>query len=237
MRLLGASGGRAGEVKLRAVVARGWSTLRRQGVGRASRRLVRRILSPAVRIDRLIFFATDLTKPLPPMQARVPVEIRPASPGDFEVFASVFRSIGLDSGEIQSRIARGDVALLALAGGVLVHVLWVTFVAPEVSEVDARLMLGPGEACAYEGFTLPEWRGHGIDPAVSVAAREYERAQGCTRHIAWAWASNFPSLRTLFKLSYPTRGIWSLWVLGMRRPVALGIGRRGSPSLERLPRA
>lgn len=224
-----------GEADRRSLFAEGWRTLQRQGVGPASRRLIRRLLSPVVRIDRLIFFVTNLTKPLPRVQARTAVEIRPATPRDFETFAPVFRLMGVDRGEIQSRIARGDVALLALAGEALAHVLWITLVAPEVSEIGARLMLGPGEACAYEGFTPPEWRGHGIDPAVGSAALEYERSQGCTRHIGWAWASNFASTRTMFKLSRPTRRIWSIWVVGMRRPVVLGIRGRGSPPLERLP--
>jgi len=224
-----------GEAERRSLATEAWRTFQRQGVGPASRRLIRRLLSPVVRIDRLIFFVADLSKPLPRVQARTAVEIRLATRKDFETFAPVFRLIGVDSAEIQSRIARGDVALLALAGGELAHVLWITLVAPDVSEIGARVLLGPGEVCAYEGFTPPEWRGHGIDPAVGSAALEYERAMGYARHIGWAWASNFASTRTMFKLLPATRRIWSIWVLGMRRPVALGIRRRGTPPLERLP--
>jgi GNAT superfamily N-acetyltransferase len=191
------------------------------------------VLRPVVRIDRLIFFAADLTQAFPRFDARVPVEIRPATPEDFETFAPAFERIGVDRPEIRRRTARGDVAIVAVAGGTLTHAQWITFVSPWVSEIGAQLVLGPGEACSYQAYTPPEWRGHGIYPAVGVAIREYERSHGGVRHISWAWASNFESLGPLSKLSRPTRMIWSVWVLGMRRPVALGVTRRESPPLVR----
>jgi len=220
---------------VKSLLVRAEGVLRRQGLQSFLGRALRRALGPVVRIDRLIFFVTDVTTVLPRLEARVPVDIRPATPEDFEAFAATFERMGVDPSELQERRDRGDVAFLALVGGRLVHSQWITFRAPLVSEIGVHLALGPRETCGYGAATLPEWRGHAIHPAVSLAVREYERAHGYLRHFAWAWARNFEAVRTTEKVGRPSRTVWSVWVLGMPRPVALGVARSGSPRLAPAP--
>ena len=207
--------------------------LRHQGIGSLLARTLRRALHPVVRIDRLRFYVTDLTAIPPRREARIPIEIRPATSEDFETFVATFERMGVDRSELEERRARGDVAFLALVDGQLVHSQWITFQAPWVSEIGVRLDLGPQETCGYGAATLPEWRGHGIHPAVSLTLREYERAHGYLRHFYWVWVSNYESVRTNEKVGRPTRTVWSVWVLGMRRPVAVGVARSGMPRLVR----
>ena len=212
------------------------SVLRRQGVRSFVGRALRQLLHPLVRIQCLTFFITDLTAPLPSVRARVPADIRPATPEDFRAFASSFARSGVDRCEIEQRIERGDVAIIAVVGDALAHSQWITFHSPWVSEIEAIMVLEPGDGCSYEANTLPEWRGLGIHPAVSRALREYERSRGCRRHLAWSWAHNFESRRTLSKLGRPTRRVWCVWVRGMRRQVPLLVRPNGRPSLIPSPR-
>ena len=58
---------------------------------------------------------------------------------------------------------------------------------------------------------------------------------GYLRHFYWGWASNFESARTNEKIGRHTRTVWSVWVLGMTRPAALGVAGRGMPALVRSP--
>ena len=214
---------------MKSFLARAEGILRHQGLGSFFGRVLRRTLRPVVRIDRLLFFITDLTAPLPRIQARIPVEIRTATPEDFETFVATFERMGVERDELLERRDRGDVAFLALVDGRLVHSQWITFERPWVSEIGVRLALGPREVCGYGAATLSEWRGHAIHPAVSLAIREYERARGYVRHINWVWRSNFEGARGTEKLGTPARTVWSVWVLGLPRPLAIGVGRTGSP--------
>ena len=214
---------------MKSLLTRAQDILSRQGLGSFFGRALRRTLHPVVRIDRLLFFITDLSAALPRIQARIPVEIRTATHEDFETFAATFERMGVESGELQERRDRGDIAFLALVDGRLVHSQWITFEAPLVSEIGVRLALGPREVCGYGATTLPEWRGHAIHPAVSLTIREYERARGYVRHINWVWKSNFEGARGTEKLGIPARTVWSVWVLGMARPLAIGVAGNGSP--------
>jgi len=210
-------------------LARAGGILRHQGLGSFLGRALRRALRPVLRVDRVLFFITDLSMALPRIQARIPVEIRMATQEDFDAFAATFERMGVEAGELQERRDRGDVAFLALVDGRLVHSQWITFEAPWVSEIGVRLALGPREVCGYGAATLPEWRGHAIHPAVSLTIREYERARGYVRHINWVWKSNFEGARGTEKLGIPARTVWSVWVLGMSRPLAIGVAGNGSP--------
>ncbi len=216
-------------------VAKVRQVLRWEGIYGLFRRAVRKSLGRVIRIQRVFFFETDLTKPLPIVRARVPLEIRVATRQDLEAFADNLEVAGFDRQEVRRRLECGDVATLALSGGRLANVGWITFSSPSITELGVSLLLDADEVCGYDAVTLPEWRGYGIQAAAANFRNHYERARGCTRHISWARSENVQSLKSIAKLGRKrTKTVWSIWVLGMKRPLLLGASLNGSPSLARL---
>jgi GNAT superfamily N-acetyltransferase len=210
--------------------------LRWEGLGGLARRLSTRVFRSLIRVEHVLFFETDLARPLPPVTTRVPVDIRVVGAADLEAFAAELDGIGLRPAEVRQRLELGDVPVIATSGGILAHIQWISFRAPEVTEIDRALLLEPGRACVYEAVTLPEWRGHGIGPAVGRVSREYERERGYTHHVSWIGAGNVQSLRMIKKLDHRlTRSVWAIRTIGTARPVLLGAGRHGRPRLQRLP--
>ena len=84
----------------------------------------------------------------------------------------------------------------------------------------------------YGAVTHPDWRGRGIEPAAALFRNECQRTRGYTRHISWIWADNVANVRPqAARGRRRTKAVWSIWVLGMRRPLLLGATKGGSPSL------
>lgn len=218
-------------------LARVHEIVRWEGLGGLAWRLSMRALRPVLRIDHVLFFETDLTRPLPPVSTRVPVEIRVVDADGLETFAVELEGVGLHREDVRHRLELGDVPIIATSGGMLAHIQWMSTRAPEVTEISAALLLEPGRACAYGALTLPQWRGHGIHAAVSRAVREYERERGYTHHVSWADAANAQSLRTNEKLGHRlTKNVWAVRTLGMAQPLFLGTPRGGRPNFRRLRR-
>jgi hypothetical protein len=128
---------------------------------------------------------------------------------------------------------RGDVLTVGFSGAALVHAGWISFSAPWIDEIGARLALGPTEACGYGAVTHPDWRGRGIQPAGALFRDEVMRSLGYTRHISWVWADNVANQRHAERGRRRTKTVWSIWVRGMSRPLVLGATVAGSPSLVR----
>ena len=207
-----------------------------EGLRGLVRRAVRRTLHPVLRFRRLLFFEMDLTQPFPKVEARVPLEMRVAVEEDLEALAEPLAELGVETAAARRRLARGDLLTLALSHGTLVNVGWVTFSHPYIDEIDAVLELAPGESCGYLAVTHPDWRGLGIQPAAALFRNECQRARGYTRHISWVVADNVANVRPqAVRGRRRTKTVWSLWILGMRRPFLVGATAEGSPSLRRPP--
>jgi hypothetical protein len=212
--------------------------LREEGLFSLLVRTLRLSFSPVIEIQRVFFFETDLTQPLPPVPAaRIPLEIRPMRAEEVETFVPAFRVEGLDLQEVHRRVARGDACIVALSGSQLAHFQWIAFSPVRIESkgdgLAVTLHLGANEAYAYHAVTPRAWRGLGIYYAVCSFLNHYERAQGCTRHITYVNARNSSSLKTMDRLQRRrTKTIWSIRVLGNRRRFLFGANRKGSPSLS-----
>ncbi len=207
--------------------------LRWEGVRGLLHRAVSRTLHPVVRVRRLLFMETDLTRPGTQLAARVPLEMRVVTRADLEALAPGLTALGIDLPQAREQLGRGDVLTVGLSGPVLVHAGWISFSPPWIDEIGARLDLGPGEACGYGAVTHPNWRGRGIQPVGALFRDEVMRARGRTRQISWAWADNSANRRQTERGRRRTKTVWSVWVRGMRRPLVLGATAAGSPSLVR----
>ena len=214
-------------------VGRMRTVLRWEGVPGLLRRAIRATFRPFVRVRRVIFYEIDLTQPVVPLVARVPLELRVVGREDFETLAPELATLGVDLAAAREQLERGDLLTVGRSGPALVHMGWVCFSSPWIVEIDARLTLGPTEACGYGAWTHPDWRGRGIQPVGALFRDEVMRARGYTRHISWVWADNFANRHQTKRGRRRTKTVLSVWVRGMRRPLLFGATRTGSPSLGR----
>jgi GNAT superfamily N-acetyltransferase len=209
------------------------AVLRWEGARGLVRRSVRRALHPVLRLRRLRFLEADLTRPAPRLVARVPLEMRVVAPAELDALGPALAPLGIDLRQAREQLDRGDVLTVGFSGTALVHAGWISFSAPWIDEIGARLALGPTEACGYGAVTHPDWRGRGIQPAGALFRDEVMRSLGYTRHISWVWADNVANQRQAERGRRRTKTVWSIWVRGMRRPRVLGATVAGSPSLVR----
>ncbi len=193
------------------------------------------VLDPLVRVRRLLFFETDLDAPAPALEAAtIPLDLHVAALDELLALGVALDEAGVSPEEARQRLAEGDVAIVGMVSGQLAHLQWITFRSPWINEIGVRLRLGPGEAAGYGAFTAPAWRGHRIHTFASRFLNEEERRRGASRHVSWVWASNTPSLRAFATLGRRrTKTVWSIRLVGMRRPLILGATPAGSPSLVR----
>ena len=218
-------------------IRRALEVLRWEGAGGLLVRALRKTLHPALRIERVRFFENDLARPLPPVPARVALVYRTVSRADLPAFADSFAPFGVGIADASERLDLGDVAVVALVGDEVAGLTWLTTRATWVDEAGVWLRLGPGEATGYAGSVLPAWRGYGIAPSLWRWAEQWLHANGFVRIVEWIRADNVQSLKTTLRLGRrPTRTVWTVWALGMRRPLALGVGDgQRSPALFRRP--
>ena len=133
----------------RPVLAWAREIARWEGAGGLLRHGLRRIARPLIRVRRFLFFEMDLTQPFPQIEARVPLEMRVASPADLETFAAALTALGVDVVKGREQFEHGDLLTLTLCQGKLVNVGWVTFSPRYIEEIGVMLDLQPGESCGY----------------------------------------------------------------------------------------
>ncbi|MDX1387634.1 MAG: hypothetical protein R3344_00480 [Acidobacteriota bacterium] len=216
--------------------------LRREGLASLLTKTIKKVVRPAIEVNRFHFFEAELAAPRGAPEPRVAVELRTGTARDLETFADVFAIEGHDPERLRGNLARGETLVLGFVGDDLVHYSWTAFSTAWIDEIGVTLKLGPGESYGYDAFTIRQWRGRGIQPAASAFKTALERSRGYTRHISYARADNRPALRTMQKLGRKrTRTVWQVSLFGMKRPLLFGAGREGSPSLivdnRRQPRA
>jgi len=218
---------------------RAFEVLRWEGIARFLNRALWKIVHPVLRVERVRFFESDLSRPLPPMPTRASPDLRVGSLADLSTFADGFARLGVEIEDVRERLGRGDVFFLAVVRGEMASLSWVTRNPTWVDEAAVWLQLGPDEASVYGGTTLPAWRGFGLAPALWRYVEQWARAQGFVRLITWVRPDNVQSVKTTLRLGRrPTRMVWKIWAFGMTRPHVLGVGRGDvSPVLSRTPPA
>ena len=220
------------------MIGRAWEVLRWEGAGRVLTRGIHKLVAPVLRTHRLMFFESDLKRPLPPIPARVPLELRTAGRDELVSLLPDLDRLRIDGHEAETRLARGDTLFLAIADGEVTSVSWLSQVPGWIDEASVWLYPGPGEASVYGGGTLTSRRGQGIAPALWRYVEQWGNAHGLTRLISWVQADNVQSVKTTLRLGRRhARTVRVLWTVGMARPRALGVTRPGWPTLSADPPA
>lgn len=102
---------------------------------------------------------------------------------------------------LMDRLNQGDVCYAACQRARLVGYLWISIHQFIVPHLGRQFMVNPDEIYYYDAFTIPEYRGKGINPALAQyssieASREYGRVYG----LYYVQAENRSSLKVMEKI-------------------------------------
>ena len=215
---------------------------RRGGPGALLGRLLRRGLRRLVSWQTISFFVLDhlASLELPEVRARIPLHVRLAQDGDWELVRDFALRSGKTWADIEGRLRRGDLCIVGLSEGRLVHVSWIARASSWVPPIRATLRLERGEAYGYDSVTDEAARGHGVQPAIMNFVLRYEQANGYQRHFFYVDHQNYSGLRLLGKITdlsvTKTRTVRCLRIAGLGGHVLIGLGRGPGPRLQ-LPAA
>lgn len=165
-----------------------WTTniLRYNGLRVLLWRLLQRSLLRFGRLELVTFFKRDLTQPLREIQDRVGLTIARATESDLKSLAVLMgernkikkvEEEGMVQPLAQSRFQKGNWCFLGKIGVEIIHYNWISFQGDE-SLPGHFLQLEKDEAYCLDAFTLREWRGKGIYPAVHYHALHILQQKG-----------------------------------------------------------
>jgi hypothetical protein len=153
-------------------------TVRYEGFGILLWKTLQRATNRFWQIEAEIWFAKDLSRPLPEVTARCDIEITEASEFDvpqlvavqLEPYRSVAPSILAEETRIRNKVYRDDIrrgekVFVATVGPDIVHVNWTHYVM-HCSSFGHPILLDGSTVVTTDGSTSPRWRGLGIHAAV-----------------------------------------------------------------------
>jgi SAM-dependent methyltransferase len=219
-------------------VGRVRGSVERDGLRRTVRRGVRKLVSPVVETGALVFFARELDQGMEDLPAGSRAghgyRVREAHPSEIEAVRAASdpgRSVEI----LRERFRRGHQCFVAEGpGGAVGHVRWVTTDPPWVPELRRDLLLAPGDAYFYDGFTRPDARRRGLDGLTRTTIFRAMRARGCRRAVSYVRADNPAGLRAAARWQRPVGAV--RWVrIGRGRPRLLGAGAVAPLGFSREP--
>lgn len=172
----------------------------------AGRYIVGRI---GLKYVKMLEYVRPLDIPIPIIQTKVPVEIKPFSAED--VNNPAFRGMRLTGGEnpfshdkTLSRIESGsDICFVATVKSELAGYIWFllkgTNYEPDL-EIEERF--AEGESLAYQGFVFPKFRGLSIGTKIHEEALRYLRSKAYKRVYAFIHEDNIPSRRMFEQVGF-----------------------------------
>lgn len=195
----------------------------------------RRAAAPVVDAGSVVLFARDLDE-LPPAPApRGEWTTREA--GAWELDAVLEGSEPGHSAEaLRDRFRRAHRCFVAEDGeGRIGHTRWVTSEPPYVPEIRRHLLLPPGDAYFYDGFTRPQARRRGLDGATRCAIFQALRRRGFRRAVSYVRADNPAGLRAagrwqrpVGRVRYLRLGPWRNVLFGTRAIAPLAFSAEGT---------
>jgi hypothetical protein len=92
--------------------------------------------------------------------------------------------------QIQRRLDRGMIGLVARHEGKTVATSWVALDHCPVDYLGVDLPLRPGAAYLFEAWVAPQWRGRRVISQIGRVERRIMREAGCNRYIGLVWWFN-----------------------------------------------
>lgn len=226
---------RAQQIRERWHLAR--SILRYGGAVRFLGIVARGILRPVVSWRTFCFFERDLTEPVPPFEAGIPLQIRIATAADFERFRDVLLRERVGESEIARRRASGDQCFIGVAEERLVHFTWLVRRSIWVPDLGATLDLGTDESYVPFSYTDPAVRGRRVQPAVVNFMLRWEQSARVQHHFYFVMGHNVSAMkitagRHAASAARPLRAVRTVRLLGARGFLAVGLLSEQRPHLE-----
>jgi GNAT superfamily N-acetyltransferase len=137
-----------------------------------------------------VLVVRPLNEPLPEVQPKIALQIRPFTQADLVAARTMDRPS--EARLCAKRLAEGHLGLLALHGGRPVGYAW------GCGEMNTGLErvplhLEPGDVLCTDVFTVPEYRAQGVQTALTLARLHLFRGLGYRRAICYIEAGNAPS--------------------------------------------
>lgn len=165
--------------------------LRRDGLRSALPAVGQEIARLPYRHLRFLVIARSLSQPLPEIQPRIALEIRPFEPADFGLVREIDRPS--EARQAALRLESGYKGLVALYQGQLAGYAWgCAEINPQIERV--QIKLEPGDVLCNDAFTNPAFRGQGVQTALALARFRLFRDLGFCRAICYIERKNAPSL-------------------------------------------
>ena len=159
------------------------------------------------RLKRLLVVSRPLQGPQPVYECLLPLEIE-ALPGDKEeVEASLSHLPTEHTFDIAERLRRGDGCIVAKHGGRVVYVVWVAFKKYYSHLLDREYELANDEIFTYGAYTVPEFRGKGIQPTVACRMYGGMKDTGYKRLLAFIDPKNPSAMSIIDKYGYERVGM------------------------------
>jgi GNAT superfamily N-acetyltransferase len=165
---------------------------------------------------RVLLMERALDQPIPEITARVPTVFNLLKGTEVSEYVR-FRPDSNPS-EIHSRLNQRHWCFVARHKGRIVHACWGTTSQASIDYLARRIQLAPGEVYTYDSFTLPQFRGLNIAPAIRVQVLRYFRDAGLRRVISYVLPENKASIHALEKVGYQPFAMMGWVRLGPWRP-------------------
>jgi ribosomal protein S18 acetylase RimI-like enzyme len=186
---------------------------------------------------KMLEYERPLDTPIPMVETKVPVEIKPLSAKD--VNNSAFQGIRLTPGEnalshdkTLSRIASGnDMCFVAMVKNELAGYVWFLLKGTNYEpDLEMEETFAEGESLAYQGFVFPKFRGLGIGPKIVEQGLRSLESKGYMRIDLFTEGNNIPAMKTAEKLGfYPVKVITCLRVFMFNRTTEQTINTEHDP--------
>ena len=187
-----------------------WEFYETMAYGTASARawrVARIILSPVMQADIGVLYRKDLTAPLVPSSARVPVEVTLASEADLDEAARLPGAPHKQRAErFRSWLRRGDnKCFVAKVGPTIVAYDWLCL--REVSSDGGySVVLKDGDVYGHNGYTARGWRGNAILGELQNWWMLFAQQAGYRTAYSWVSAANTRSAKVLRRRGWEVSG-------------------------------
>jgi ubiquinone/menaquinone biosynthesis C-methylase UbiE len=159
------------------------------------------------------FFAREVDHDLPAVRPLNDMKLRMASIQDVPLLIREGDPSQASEALIRDRFERGDLCFLAESSeGELIHSRWVACEKGYVPELGMEVVMKPGEAYMYGGYTSPRWRRAGVDAAVRSHIFCTMRARGGSWVCSYVRGDSPSALRAARRLQNPAGSVWYLRV-------------------------
>jgi hypothetical protein len=195
--------------------------------------VIKKVLSPNVRMGSICFFERDLRAPMPPLDPLEGIVLREGSLSDLSLLDC------LDDAERQKKAAvkrfeAGHHWYVSIeqTTGRLTNYRWASMTSAFIPEINRTVLLKQGEVYLYDLYTLPEFRRRRIEAVSRQFIYDHVYTQyGASRLVVYIRADNHASLQAGRNYLTPLTRVWYLQLAGGETRLFMRISPR-MPELQ-----